>query len=393
MDLSVVVGTRPEIVKMAPVITELDRLGMDYSLIHTGQHYHREISEVFLEELGLRTPDTSMDVRSGTHAEQTAEALVGLENAFLTAEPRLVLVQGDTNTVAAAALASAKLGVDVGHVEAGLRSYDQRMPEEHNRRITDHLSAFLFAPTRVSEANLKRESVWGKVFVTGNTVIDACLRYLPIAERRSKVMEEVVFEEYCLATAHRAENVDHRPTLGELARILSSCPIPVVCPIHPRTKARLLDFGLYEMLSSSENVQLMPPKGYLDFLMLMKEASFIITDSGGIQEEATAPNIRKKVFVLRQSTERPEAVTTGFSEVVGTRASTALDRVVAYLEDPELPAGPSPFGNGDSGRRIAEIAKLILEAGEGALEETSEPSRESRGKEGPRPLIKSPVRF
>lgn len=361
VDLAVVVGTRPEIVKMAPLLLALREAGLSPFLIHSGQHYDREMSEVFVEELGLDPPDAFLDIRSGTHAEQTAEALVELENAFLTLEPPLVLAQGDTNTVLAAALAAVKLGVDVGHVEAGLRSHDLRMPEEHNRRMADHLASYLFAPTEVAADNLQAEGVWGRVFLTGNTVIDACLRYLPLAERRSPVLGTVAFEDYCLVTAHRAENVDDAATLASFVEIFTSLPHPVVYPIHPRTRGRLKDFGLYDRLARAENVQLLPPQGYLDFLVLMKHARFLLTDSGGIQEEATAPNIRRKVFVLRETTERPEAVSSGHAEVVGTRAEEVLSRVQAYVEGGARPPAVSPYGDGTSARRIAAIVLEVLE--------------------------------
>ncbi len=363
VDVAVVIGTRPEIVKMAPIISELESRNVEFSLIHTGQHYHWELSQAFLEELGLRAPDTHLAVGSGSHAEQTAEALVGLEATFLTLEPKVVVAEGDTNTVLAAALAGAKLGIDVGHVEAGLRSHDLRMPEEHNRRVVDHLSSYLFAPTSVNEENLRSENVWGQVFVTGNTVIDSCLRYMPTAEERSKALEELRFEEYCLATFHRAENVDDAGTLGEIVKMLTSSPIPVVYPIHPRTLARLKEAGLHESLAEDENVQLLPPKGYFDFLVLMKHASFILTDSGGIQEEATAPNIRRKVFVVRRRTERPEAEAAGYAELVGPRADLALSKIRSFLKEARVLEAPCPYGDGTSGKKIVGILQEILRDG------------------------------
>lgn len=367
MEVFAVLGTRPEIVKMAPVIKALRQRHVPLKVVHSGQHYDWEMSSVFLDELGLGHPDTFLEVGSGSHAEQTAEALIRLENVLLHEEPAMVLVEGDTNTVLASALAAVKVGVDVGHVEAGLRSRDLRMPEEHNRRLTDHLSSFLFAPTTTSEANLRSEDVWGRIFVTGNPIIDACLDYLPEAERRSRVMEEVTFKEFSLATAHRSENVDDPRVLGQIVRVLTECPVPVVYPIHPRTVARLKEFGFHDRLLDSGNVQLMQPQGYFDFLVLMRHALFVLTDSGGIQEEATAPNLRKKVFVLRKSTERPEAVEAGYVEVVGTIAEEVLGRIRAFMERPKVPDVPSPYGKGDSGSRIARIIKQLLESGEGAL--------------------------
>jgi UDP-N-acetylglucosamine 2-epimerase (non-hydrolysing) len=370
--ICIVVGTRPEIVKMAPVITALREKGMPYTLVHTGQHYDLEMSEIFIQELGVDRPEVSLEVGSDSQAKQTAEAMVGLERAFETERPSIVLVEGDTNTVLATSLTSVKLGIDVGHVEAGLRSHDLRMPEEHNRRLTDHLSSYLFAPTEASEDNLRRESVWGRIFVTGNTVIDSCLAYMPVAERRSKVLEELRFDEYCLATAHRAENVDDPDTLAEFVRTFTSCPVPVVYPIHPRTEDRLRKFGLYTRLVRSRNVQIMGPKGYFDFLLLMRHSLFILTDSGGIQEEATAPNVRKKVFVLRRSTERPEAIHAGYAELVGTRARRAISRIQEYVQDPQPPTAPSPYGDGRSGERIVGIIR-------DALEGASSPLSQGRG--------------
>ncbi|MEE9197530.1 MAG: UDP-N-acetylglucosamine 2-epimerase (non-hydrolyzing) [bacterium] len=365
--ITVVVGTRPEIVKMAPVLAALREDGTPFSLVHTGQHYDREMSEVFLEELDVGKPDVFLDVGSGTHAKQTAEALLRLEEPLAGERPDLVLVEGDTNTVLAAALSAVKLQIDVAHVEAGPRSYDPRMPEEQNRRLVDHLSSFLFAPSEQCQANLRRESVWGQVFVTGNPVIDACLKFLPLAERKSKALDRIRAEEFGLATAHRAENVDDPRTLKEIVRIFTSSPVPVVFPLHPRTRDRLKEFGLYDALADSPNVEIIPPQGYFDFLLLMKHARFILTDSGGIQQEATAPNLRKKVFVLRTNTESPEAVAAGYVEILGTEAALALPRIERFAENPKVPAGASPYGDGHSGGRIAEILKDLLEGGDWPL--------------------------
>lgn len=359
MKVSVVVGTRPEIIKMSSIIKELEsgKYGIEYDIIHTEQHYDQNLSQIFFDELGLPKPDYRLSVGSGSHAQQTANAMIKLEEVFLKMKPDIVLVEGDTNTVLAGALAAIKLAIKVGHVEAGLRSYDMRMPEEHNRRLTDHISNLLFAPTDFNAKTLKKENVWGDIFVTGNTVIDACLEYLPKAEKKSQILNKVKFDEFILATAHRAENVDDPAVLKNFVDIFINAPFPIVYPIHPRTIKRLKEFGLYEKLVASKNVQLIPPVGYFDFLVLMKNCLFILTDSGGIQEEATSPNIKKKVFVLRKSTERPEAVKAGYAEVVGTEASYVLKRIKEYAKDLELPSLPSPFGNGKTGKRIIEILK------------------------------------
>lgn len=367
MSVAVVVGTRPEIIKMAPVLAALRERNVPHVLLHTGQHYDPTLSEVFLEELGVGRPDAFLEVGSGTQAKQTAEALLRVEYALAGRRPDLILVEGDTNTVLAAALAAVKLGIDVGHVEAGLRSGDLRMPEEHNRRLTDHLSSHLFAPTGTAAANLRREGVWGEVRITGNPVIDACLRYLPLARKTSRAREGVRFETYCLATAHRAETVDDRTALQELVRIFREAPLPVVCPLHPRTERNLRRAGLYDQLDDAENVQILPPQGYLDFLVLLEGAACVLTDSGGIQEEVTAPNLRKRAFVLRRTTERPEAVKAGYAEVVGTNAAAVLERLRAWAEDPTVPATDCPYGEGDAGPRIAEHVKDILEQGGGPV--------------------------
>jgi len=353
--ICVVLGTRPEIIKMASIIKHLESGNYDYYVIHTQQHYDTNMSQTFLDELGLPIPDYCLRVGSGTQAQQTANAMVKLEEAYLEVKPDVVLVEGDTNTVLAGALAATKMGIKVGHVEAGLRCYDRRMPEECNRRLTDHVSDLLFAPTEHNAETLRKEDVVGNIFVTGNTVIDACMEYLPVAEQRSDILDRIRFDEYALATAHRAENVDDPEVMGKISQILMESPLPVVYPVHPRTVRCLRESGLYERLASHENVQLLDPGGYFDFLVLMKHSFFIMTDSGGIQEEVTAPNIRKKVFVLRENTERPEAAEAGYAEVVGTDEETVLKRINKFLEEPEISAKPSPFGEGKAGVAILSI--------------------------------------
>jgi len=268
--------------------------------------------------------------------------------------PALVLVEGDTNSVLAAALAANKRGIPTGHVEAGLRSFDLRMPEEHNRRLTDHISEYLFAPTARAEANLKRENVWGKIYVTGNTIIDAVLQHLPIAEKKSKVLKKIRFKQFALATAHRAENVDDLSVLKNFMDAFAESPVPVVYPMHPRTKKRLRQNKMNAQISKRGNVQILPPLGYLDFLVLMKRSEMIITDSGGIQEEATAPCVRKPVLVIRLSTERPEAVEAGFAKVVGTKKHDILTAIEATIANRGKLPETSPFGSGDAAEKIVD---------------------------------------
>jgi len=359
-DIIIVVGTRPEIIKMAPLIRALQKSEIPFTFVHCGQHYDYEMSQQFIEELELPKPDYSYMVKAYSQGQQTARIIANMERLLKKAKPALVLVEGDTNGVLATSLASVKLGIPVGHVEAGLRSFDLRMPEEHNRRLTDHISTYLFAPTKNAENNLKRESVWGKIYVTGNTVIDAVMQHIPIAERKSKIADTIHFEKFALATAHRAENVDDPKVLKNLMEAFIESPIPIVYPMHPRTKKRLKQNRIYTKIMKSKNLQILPPIGYLDFLMLMKRCEMILTDSGGIQEEATAPQIRKPVLVLRLSTERPEAVEAGFAKVVGTDKQDILEAIEETLEKQnDLPLN-SPYGDGKAAEKIVEIIKYEL---------------------------------
>lgn len=356
----VVVGTRPEIIKMAPIIRALKRNGVPFTFVHCGQHYDYNMSQQFIEELELPAPDYGFKVKAASAGVQTARIMADMDGLLGEVASSLVLVLGDTNTVLAAALAANKRGVAVGHVEAGLRSFDLRMPEEHNRRLTDHLSGFLFAPTERAKANLERESVWGKIYVTGNTVIDAVAQHLPIAERKSKILDQIRFERFVLATAHRAENVDDLAVLKSFVGAFMESPVPVVYPMHPRTRKRLRQNGLLAKVMQCGNIQILPPLGYLDFLVLMKRCELIVTDSGGIQEEATAPLIRKPVLVIRLSTERPEAAEAGFAKVVGTDKHEILMAIKAAVENKKQLPKKSPFGDGNAAQKTVAIIRKEL---------------------------------
>ncbi len=353
MNIAVVVGTRPEIIKMSPIIRALTDRKANFQLIHTGQHYDHFISDIFFQELELRKPDVHLAVGSGSQGEQTGKALMRLEETFKRSGTDMVLVQGDTNTVLAGALAAAKMGIDVGHVEAGLRSYDLRMPEEHNRRLTDHLSHLLFAPTEQSAEILRGENVMGEIHVTGNTVIDACIQNMELAQEKADFDFDTPGD-FVLITAHRAENVDNRKVLKQMVEIFEGIPRNKVYPIHPRAEKMFKKSGLYERLKSIKGMHIVKPQGYFEFLVLMKRAKYILTDSGGIQEEATAPNINRKVFVLRDSTERPEAIDSGHAEVVGTDADDVLQAIDRFEEN-KWKGGVCPYGDGKAGRRIVDI--------------------------------------
>jgi len=355
--VGVVIGTRPEIIKMSPVIRELEKKDLEYDVIHTGQHYDEEVSGIFFEELEIAKPDRYLDIGSGSQAEQTGKAMIELEKTYEDFDTDIVLVQGDTNTVLAGALAAIKMGIEVGHIEAGLRSYDYRMPEEYNRRLTDHASSVLFAPTENSKIILERENVWGNIFVTGNTVIDACVQNLKIAEDKAKLNFEVP-DDFVLVTAHRAENVDDPEVLENYTEVFEELEFRVIYPIHPRAEKMFKKYGLFDRIKRNKDIYLIPPQGYFEFLLLMNRCNFILTDSGGIQEEATAPGIEKKVFVLRESTERPEAVEAGYCTVVGTDKEDILEAIKNFEEknwDPD----PSPYGDGKASEKIVNILKEI----------------------------------
>jgi len=353
----IIVGTRPEIIKMAPLIRALKEQFQPYVFVHCGQHYDYNMSQQFIEELKLPKPDYGFKVKAYSPGLQTSRILSIVERVVRKVRPKIVLVEGDTNGVLASALAAVKLNVSVGHVEAGLRSFDLRMPEEHNRRLVDHLSKYLFAPTEIARKNLEKEGVWGSIYVTGNTVIDAVIQHMPLAEKKSSIMDKIGFRRFALVTAHRAENVDDPAVLKSFVEAFAEAPIPVVYPIHPRSKKRLRQQKMWSKLSKAENVQLLPPLGYFDFLVLMKNCEMIITDSGGIQEEATALPIRKPVLVIRLSTERPEAVEAGFAKVVGVEKQNILSAMEQTLNKKSMLFKTSPYGDGTAAEKIVEILK------------------------------------
>ena len=363
MSIVVVVGTRPEIIKMAPVMKELEKRGIDFVFMHTGQHYDYEMSRIFLEELGLPKPNESFELDNSNPVALIGEMIIKLEKTLEKyRRPKIMLIQGDTNTMLAAGLTALKLGVRIGHVEAGLRSYDWRMPEEHNRRMIDHVSHYLFAPTEIAKRNLLEENVWGEIFVTGNTVIDAVDIYFDkVKEVEDRVLQQLKFDNYAFVTFHRAENVDNPQVLRDFVMILRKSPVPVVFPIHPRTRKRLQEHGLWSEVEGIKHLQILPPQGYFEFLALMKNARVVMTDSGGLQEEATHPKIKKPVLVLRNSTERPEAIMHGFAKVIGVNPVVVLTELEKILSSKVVLPDYSPFGDGRAAARIVDITLLRLE--------------------------------
>ena len=351
MKTAIVMGTRPEIIKLSPVINQLGK--SDTFVIFTGQHYDYNLSLQFIEELGISKPDYSMKLSKSNSALQIGEIIIKLSKILQKLKPDTVVVEGDTNTVLAASIASLKSGIPISHVEAGPRSFDWRMPEEHNRIQVDHISELLFAPSQHAKRNLLSEHVHGKIFVTGNTVIDAIQMYSDKASKKSNISIDV--EDYILMTLHRAENVDDKKTLSSIVKAVMDSNQNVIFPVHPRTFQRLHEFGLYGKLNNSEHVLLIKPVGYFDMLELMKKCSFIITDSGGIQQEATSPKIRKKVLVTRKTTDSPEAVAAGIAKVVGIETSSILSEIKKTVKDPKIRSKETPYGKGDAAKQIVKI--------------------------------------
>ncbi|MFB5631414.1 MAG: non-hydrolyzing UDP-N-acetylglucosamine 2-epimerase [Nitrosopumilaceae archaeon] len=356
MKIAIVLGTRPEIIKLAPIIKQLNK--KNTHVIFTGQHYDYEMSLRFIEQLGLSKPDYSLKITHSEPPTQIGEIITKLPNILKKTKPDTVIVQGDTNTVLAASLASLKSKVPISHVESGLRSFDWRMPEEHNRIACDHLSSYLFAPTKNSKANLNSEHVHGRIFVTGNTVIDAINMYADTSSKKSKLSVEV--DDYILMTLHRSENVDNKKSISSIINAILETKFNVIFPAHPRTVKRLKQFNLYDKLQKSKNILLLDSVGYFEMLELMKNCSFIVTDSGGIQEEATATKIRKKVLVARKTTDRPEAVTAGMSKVIGVEKQNIVKEIKKAILNPSINSKKNPYGKGDASQKIIKILQKSL---------------------------------
>lgn len=356
MNVAIVMGTRPEIIKLSPIVSQLNK--KNSTLILTGQHYDYNLSVQFIEELGIRRPDYSLNLHHSNPAMQTGEIIIRVAKILSKINTDTVVVQGDTNTVLATAIASLKTKIPITHVEAGLRSFDWRMPEEHNRIEVDHISELLFAPTENAKRNLLHENVHGKIFVTGNTVIDAINKYADIAHKKSHISIEI--DNYILMTLHRTENVDNEKTLSSIVKAIIKSKEKIIFPVHPHTLKRLHEFNLYRKLKTSANVLLLKSVGYFDILELMKKCSFILTDSGGIQEEATSPKIRKKVLVVRKTTDRPESVKAKMSEIVGTETKRIVAAIRKTSDNPRIDTKSTPYGKGDSANQIITLIRKHL---------------------------------
>jgi UDP-N-acetylglucosamine 2-epimerase (non-hydrolysing) len=351
-----VVGARPNFMKAAPVIDALNKQeGITQTLVHTGQHYDANMSAIFFDELGLPKPDINLEVGSASHAIQTAHVMMQMEEVALNQHPNLVLVYGDVNSTIAAALVCAKLHIPVGHVEAGLRSFDRSMPEEINRLLTDQIADMLFTPSADGDENLLREGIAAqKIHRVGNVMIDTLIRLLPQAEARWRSERLVRWRDsrYALVTLHRPSNVDDPTMLRAILDTLVdiSQQIPLIFPIHPRTRQRLADENI---AGDQTRIHMIEPLGYLDFLALQQRAVLVITDSGGIQEETTYMGI--PCLTVRENTERPITVTIGTNTLVGQDMQRLREETTRLLAGGFVARQVPPLWDGKAGKRIGEI--------------------------------------
>ncbi|HYZ88221.1 MAG TPA: UDP-N-acetylglucosamine 2-epimerase (non-hydrolyzing) [Myxococcales bacterium] len=360
-----VVGARPNFMKVAPVLAELKKVpGVEQVLVHTGQHYDTNMSDVFFQDLGMPAPDAHLGAGSGTHAQQTAKMMVEVEPVLLRHRPDVVVVAGDVNSTIAVALVAVKLWIPVAHIEAGLRTFDWRMPEEVNRVLTDRIAELLFTPARDADGNLKAEGIdMSRVHFVGNVMIDSLQTALPRA-RESRIHEMLGVRKggYALATLHRPSNVDDPAALEKLLAVLAevSGRIPVVFPIHPRTRARIAaDESLRERIERTRGLELTEPVGYLDFLALTANARLVITDSGGIQEETTALGV--PCLTVRENTERPVTVEIGTNTLVGTDPVRIVPAAIEVLEGRGKKGRVPELWDGRPAERIARILVRFCE--------------------------------
>ncbi len=352
-------GTRPQIIKSAPIVKEASKQGLSMQIIHTGQHYDYALSQLFFEELSPPKPFANLNVGSGSQVFQTAEMMMRLEKLLVAEKPSIVLVPGDTNSALAAALASAKLDIPVAHLESGARSYDMHMAEEINRRLIDHCSQILFAPTENCKKNLEHEAVTGKIHLTGDTMYDVFVDSKEKVDKNDVVSKlGLTDKEYAVLTTHRAENVDAPVKLKNLLQAVQSAEIPMVFPIHPRTKNRLIQDGI--SLDDS-NIRVVDPVGYIEMLALLKHAKIVITDSGGLQKEAFWSKV--PCITIRDRTEWTETVQRGvnfIADVDSNKIADALTYITNNYTQIIRKFGVNPYGDGKASEKIVEILKLAL---------------------------------
>lgn len=354
-----VVGARPQFIKIAPLIKALDKHNLEHRtqkikhiLVHTGQHYDLEMSHSFFQELSIPEPDYNLGVGSGSHSYQVGNMLINLEEVLLKEKPDVVLVYGDTNSTLAGALAAAKLQIPVGHIEAGLRSFNRKMPEEINRVLADHISDYLFCPTETAIRNLRNEGIQSPMVINvGDVMYDAILDNIKLAEEKSNILQSLSLKpkEYYLTTVHRAENTDSKDNLIFIIESLQMLDLPVIFPVHPRTKETIKQYGNITM-EQYNNILFTDPVSYLDMLILERNAKKILTDSGGVQKEAYF--LKVPCITLREETEWVETVEDGWNILTGAKK----DKIINAVKDFNLKRKQRKiFGNGKAARKIAKI--------------------------------------
>lgn len=353
MKVLTVIGARPQFIKAATVSNKIRLNGNTEILVHTGQHYDNNMSDIFFEELGIPKPDYNLNIGSSNHGHQTGNMLIALEDIYLKEKPDIVLVYGDTNSTLAGSLCASKLLIPVAHVEAGLRSFNKAMPEEQNRILTDHISDLLFTPTLTAVNNLKNENVTKGVHNVGDVMYDAINLFKERAKKVSTIIEkfDLAPNSYVLSTIHRAENTNSIERLTSILNALSSCGKKIVLPLHPRTKKFIEEYNLH----IGDNIQIIDPVGYLDMISLQENSQKIVTDSGGVQKEAYFLN--KPCITMRDETEWVETVENGWNVIVGSDSN----KIMNALENFNPTGTPaSAFGNGDSSSIITQIIKDYL---------------------------------
>ena len=353
-----VVGARPNFMKIAPIMAALDgRNGVEQVLVHTGQHYDEKMSTVFFEELGMPRPDFDLGVGSGSHGAQTGKVMIEFEKVLMDQTPDAVVVVGDVNSTVAAAIVTSKLNIPCAHVEAGLRSGDRSMPEEINRLLTDRIADLLLTPSPDADENLLKEGIEAsRIHLVGNVMIDTLLKHLPLVKKRKPIAAvEAPDQKYALMTLHRPSNVDDKTTLQALLSAFDHVQsrIPLVFPMHPRTEKSLKSFGLWEVLQAMPAMHIVEPLGYLDFLSLSSCAAFVLTDSGGLQEETTALGI--PCLTMRPNTERPITSTEGTNTLVGSDPAAIIKNADAVLDGNHKKGSVPELWDGRTGERIANV--------------------------------------
>lgn len=360
MKIVSIVGTRPQFIKAAPVSRGLQEARHTETIVHTGQHYDHDMSQVFFEELYMAEPNINLRVGSGPHGRQTGEMLIRIEEVLLAEKPDWVFVYGDTNSTLAGALAACKLRIRLAHVEAGLRSFNREMPEEHNRVLTDHCSDLLFCPTQTAVDNLAQEGITRGVHLVGDTMYDVALQIAPIARQRSTILRDLKLmpKSYVLATIHRSYNTDTPESLRNILSAFHEIAEPIVFPVHPRTRKKIAELdGKHNLEAGSGNMKMIEPVGYLDMLMLEQNARLILTDSGGIQKEAYFFGV--PCVTLRSETEWVEVVEAGWNRIAGSGKAGIVQAFWDAIESKTKPQ-THLFGKGNAGEIIVKVLSNVV---------------------------------